>query len=307
MTSKSTYTNYNSSTYFIFKKSSNFSNLSKSIFFAFINFFIMIYTNFSSLSEFIIQKSTFEFFMNTFIRNILFFTRNIMSINEFIRVIFERFDRFIFDNVYEFRQVFFERIQWLYQFFSTKHCIFVEFKIKYDESNKICCHICDINININDMIDQYFLKRHIRLTFACEWFCRNKNEIMINIQTKHNEKNRIEIEKKTCKISTTTTTTNRTNSHREKTKKNRLTIFACKRCSTKFFNNIKLHIHVQNHHQKKFIKSTVTSRNAWCNNGCNSCWFLERCVREDIYMLAMAALAALAALRLPRDISGVSL
>ena len=36
--------------------------------------------------------------------------------------------------------------------------------------------------------------------------------------------------------------------------KKRAKTFACKRCNAKFFNNIKLHIHVQNYHQKKFIK-----------------------------------------------------
>ena len=41
----------------------------------------------------------------------------------------------------------------------------------------------------------------------------------------------------------------------KKQKKIRLTIFACKRCSAKFFSNIKLHQHVQNHHQKKIEKS----------------------------------------------------
>ena len=40
----------------------------------------------------------------------------------------------------------------------------------------------------------------------------------------------------------------------KKQKKIRLTTFACKRCNAKFSSNIKFHIHVQNHHQKKFAK-----------------------------------------------------
>ena len=36
--------------------------------------------------------------------------------------------------------------------------------------------------------------------------------------------------------------------------KKQFEIFACKRCNAKFFNNIKFHIHVQNHHQKKIEK-----------------------------------------------------
>ena len=38
--------------------------------------------------------------------------------------------------------------------------------------------------------------------------------------------------------------------------KKRAEAFACRRCSVKFSNNIKLHIHVQDHHQKKSTKST---------------------------------------------------
>ena len=41
----------------------------------------------------------------------------------------------------------------------------------------------------------------------------------------------------------------------KKQKEARLTIFACRRCSAKFPSNIKLHQHVQNHHQKKTEKS----------------------------------------------------
>ena len=36
----------------------------------------------------------------------------------------------------------------------------------------------------------------------------------------------------------------------KKQKETRLTIFACRRCSAKFSSNIKLHQHIQNHHQK---------------------------------------------------------
>ena len=35
--------------------------------------------------------------------------------------------------------------------------------------------------------------------------------------------------------------------------------YACKRCSSKFFNNIKLHQHMQNYHQKKFVTKLAKS------------------------------------------------
>ena len=47
----------------------------------------------------------------------------------------------------------------------------------------------------------------------------------------------------------------------KKQKEIRLTIFACKRCSTKFFNNIKLHQHIQNHYQKKSKSLQASSQN----------------------------------------------
>ena len=41
-------------------------------------------------------------------------------------------------------------------------------------------------------------------------------------------------------------------------KKKRLKVFVCKRCFVKFFNNIKLHEHIRNHHAKKFKVALFT-------------------------------------------------
>ena len=232
-----------SSTYFILKQSSSsLTNSSKFVFFAFafISFFIMIYTNYTDSSvEVIIQKSTLT-------KRISRLKFRSISIDSSAQVFFQRFE-FIHDNTYELRQIFFDQIQWSHQFFSAKHCILAEFRVKHDESHKFCCHICDIIISIEDIKNEYSIERHISLSDVfCQWLNYNKQEIMIIIQAKHDEEARIE-KKRVDRVKQQQIEQTRIDKKRAKA-------FACRRCNAKFSSNTKFHHHIENHHTKKSTK-----------------------------------------------------
>ena len=258
MAPESIYTSYNSPAYSIFKQSSSSStSSSKFVSFAsaFISPFTMSYTSYSdSPNKAIIQKSTLK--KST---RLLSKPLSRISISESIRAIFERLDRFIHDNTYEFRQSSFDQIQWFHQSPSAKHCILAGFKIniKNDETNQLCCHTCGITISIEDINDEYSLERHVRLSPSCEWLCRNKEEIIATIQAEHDEEDRIEAEEaRLAKERAELLQQQQAEQARiaKEQEEARLTAFACRRCSAKFSSNTKLHIHVQDHHQKKPIK-----------------------------------------------------
>ena len=265
---------YNQSAYFILKKSSNFSNLSKSIFFA----FAIMHDFLKSISFyqriFLIDNWSYQYFIVSKMKNVeLFMIENTNSDKR----------RQIVDCFYCHFVMFVDK--WHYTNFLQIHfnvcsdCFCVQ-NYKKELKNKVFA------VETNRMIKKHYYRALIRFNKKQKNNRQTKQNRLIKKRAKQqiqqtrlveqtriakqNEKIRLikkranrllqqQIEKarlikKRTKFLQQQQIEKTRQVEQTRIEKKRQKTFACKRCNAKFSSNTKFHQHVQNYHQKKLIK-----------------------------------------------------
>ena len=266
------YSNYSdSSAFFILNKSSSFSSSSKFVFFAYIMFYL--------ISKSINFSIEFEFFLETCVVSFFYIDQIQKNYRRLLfHLLFKQLFNFHFDIMsnhwFQNHHHTFENM------ISTK---FKLFHIIHEKTFKsvIHCENCDkivfvdkwINLTIDNSTIKQFIFFQMHQQFESQCVFVNKQRIQL---ARFVEKSRFFDEfkarliKKRAKQQIEKTRLIKKHAKQQqieqvriakKQKKIRLTTFACKRYNAKFSNNIKFHIHVQNHHQKstKFANEIAKS------------------------------------------------
>ena len=172
--------------------------------------------------------------------------------------------------------------RWSYEHFSHDDILIVDLKVDVMKNLNdyystyhyvINCKKCDFEMRVDKWRKHYtnLFEIHFRKSFQCFFFksCwkhvlqeqvriektqTEKTHLIKQRATFQNIKREIELQqqKRRAEIEAV-----RIVKKQQKIEQTRLKVFACRRCSAKFSSNIKLHIHVQNHHQKKIEKSVA--------------------------------------------------
>ena len=275
------YSSHNSSAFSIFKKSSSFSNSSKSVFFLFEYFdlqhsfhylhWVEIYQRKLDVFHFDLSVSA-QYSKNDVLREEMIFYRNV---NEFLDDLEHLVDRKIIHSHLIMKCCFANCAnEWFYEFSK-----FMQTKINKN-IDSFCFHL----FKTFDFVKQtaYFVEKR-RLAEEYRLFVEQQVKKVRLIKKRAEQQAKqvrfveaarlveatriVRVEKKRAEFllqqQIEQVRIDKKRAERllqqqiekvriaKKQKKVRLTTFACKRCSAKFSSNIKLHIHVQNHHQKK--------------------------------------------------------